>query len=672
MVNQGKNRLSSSQSPYLQQHANNPVDWYPWGKEALKKAEQEDKPILLSIGYSACHWCHVMERESFEDQDIAALMNEYFVNIKVDREERPDIDHLYMEAVLAMGVSGGWPLNVFLLPDRRPFYGGTYFPPTTWARLLTSVARTFREKRNDLVDAGNKITQALSVDELERTGPGAGPASRTTLDTAFNRLKEQIDTEKGGTRGAPKFPMPSIWFFLLRYYLLTDNQEALAQTERTLDKMAMGGIFDHLAGGFARYSTDAEWFAPHFEKMLYDNGQLLGLYAEAYSLTNRNLYKETVHKIFSWTNNEMTNEDGAFFAALDADSQGEEGKYYVWRAEELEQLLKDDFPLAAMYYGVTDNGNWEHGNNILHRKEDDEIFAKRHSLSIDHVERFKDRVAKTLLKERAGRPRPGLDNKIIAGWNGLMVSGLIKAWNALGEEIYLKSALKCAEYLVANLIDQNRLYRVGGRTEEKIEGCLEDYSMVTQAFLDIYEATFDEKWAHHANGLVNTAMEEFYDEKEGMFFYTSVRAENLIARKKEIPDNVIPSSNSQMAIVLLRAGLLFDNDNFRALALSMAERITALAENGPAHSANWLTLISMLTYPMAEVIIVGDEAEDFRKEMAKRFLPNKLLAGTTDSSDLPLLKNRKPVDGKTTVYVCYNQTCQLPVYSVEEALKQIG
>ncbi|MDH5605153.1 MAG: thioredoxin domain-containing protein, partial [Cyclobacteriaceae bacterium] len=399
------NRLAKSSSPYLLQHAKNPVDWYPWGPEALEKAKNEDKPILVSIGYSSCHWCHVMERESFENDSIADIMNKNFVNIKVDREERPDIDQIYMDAVQTMGISGGWPLNVFLTPDQKPFYGGTYFPPQRWVKMIATISKAFVEDRNELNKTATEIANNLSISELVKYGMTKEEklVEKSTLTNAYNLIKSHFDTARGGLNKAPKFPMPTNWLFLLRYYELTRDQTALEQIILTLDQIAYGGIHDHIGGGFARYSTDVKWFAPHFEKMLYDNGQLMSLYAEASVATGKEMYKEILANTFRWLSHEMTSKEGAFFSAIDADSEGEEGKFYVWKKDELQNLLGDDYQLVAQYYNVTESGNWEHQNNILYKTKNDELFALETTISLPLLKNILTASNKKLLIARNTR-----------------------------------------------------------------------------------------------------------------------------------------------------------------------------------------------------------------------------------------------------------------------------
>jgi uncharacterized protein YyaL (SSP411 family) len=673
---QPANRLAQETSPYLLQHAHNPVDWYPWGPEALARAQAEQKPILVSIGYAACHWCHVMERESFENEQIARVMNTYFVCIKVDREERPDVDQIYMDAVQAMGIQGGWPLNVLLTPAAKPFYGGTYFPPTTWVKLLENVATAYAgEHRAELEGSAERFAQVLQTSELEKYGAADKAASAGVNDEEFKLLAYnlglQFDRERGGTSRAPKFPMPSIWRFLLRAYHISGSQSILNQANLTLREMAWGGIYDQVGGGFARYSVDAEWLVPHFEKMLYDNGQLLSLYSEAYQVTREPLYREVVYQTIAWVQRELTNPEGGFYSSLDADSEGVEGKFYVWTHEELQKILGDEEPVAAAYYKCTSLGNWEHSQNILHRQQSNADFAQEHGLEPVVLAQLVRGWQKKLLTARTHRVRPGLDDKVLTGWNALMLSGLIKAYQAFGEDEFLTLALRNAEFLQQNLREGPRLYRTWKNGRATINGFLEDYALVIEAYISIYEATFAERWLREAELLTAYVLENFFDLDEQQFFYTDASAEPLIARKKELFDNVIPGSNSVMATNLWRLGRHLENARYQELATAMLGQVQALAAKEPQHLTKWASLYVALLRPGAEIAISGPELEGFRRELSQHFLPNEILAGTLSTSDLPLLEGRAATD-QTTVYVCRNRACQLPVHTVAEALAQLA
>ncbi|MBL3655573.1 thioredoxin domain-containing protein [Fulvivirga sp. 2943] len=670
---EGANHLIHSTSPYLLQHAYNPVQWYPWGEEALAKAKKEDKPILVSIGYSACHWCHVMEKESFENDSIADLMNKHFVCIKVDREERPDIDQIYMDALQAMGQNGGWPLNVFLTADQKPFYGGTYFPPQGWAQALSQIAKVYETKRNEVEASANELTEAIATSETIKYQLASDHSDITvaSLDSMFRKLSTRFDREKGGFNQPPKFPMPSNWLFLLRYYHLTKDPLALSQIELTLNEIANGGIYDQVGGGFARYSVDANWLIPHFEKMLYDNGQLLSLYSEAYTLTQKRLYKNVVYHTIAWLEREMTNEEGGFYSALDADSEGEEGKFYVWTNEELEVLLNDNAPLIKAYYNASEQGNWEEGKNILHKKLDDSIFAENHKITTEELQRIVNEANEVLLKEREKRERPGLDDKILSGWNALTVKGLVDAYNAFGEERFLNIAIKNADFITEKMMDGDKLYRNYKNGKASIDGYLEDYAFAIDAFAALYQATFDERWLKKAKELTDYTLEHFFDKEENLFFYTDNSSQKLIARKKEIFDNVIPSSNSQMAINLYVLGTIYDKNEYKNISTAMLSKVKSLLSTDIGYLSNWGCLYTYMATPTAEIAIVGENALAKRSEFVQRYIPNKVMMGASSDSNLPLMEGKTTAAGKTTIYVCYNKTCKLPVHEVKKAFDQL-
>ncbi|MES2731961.1 MAG: thioredoxin domain-containing protein [Bacteroidota bacterium] len=670
------NRLAQETSPYLMQHAHNPVDWFPWGSEALAKAQQEDKPIIVSIGYSACHWCHVMERESFENEQVAEIMNQHFVCIKVDREERPDVDAIYMDAVQAMGINGGWPLNVILTPEAKPFYGGTYFPARQWGNLLLQVAEAYQQQKAQLVESAEKFTQQLALSESQKYGLVSANEqySLEELRSTFAKLASGFDRKLGGMNKAPKFPMPSIYRFMLRYYQLTKDERALNQIKVTLDQIAFGGIYDQVGGGFARYSVDAEWFAPHFEKMLYDNGQLIGLYAEAFSLTKDPLYQEVVYQTIDFVAREMTNAEGGFYSALDADSEGVEGKFYVWTKAELDTLLGADSEWFCDYYHVTEDGNWEHGQNILYRTRREEVFAGFLKESVAEFRLRLQSAHATLMQARAQRIRPGLDDKVLCSWNALMLNGLVDAYRVFGEADFLTMALRNAEFLQTRMRNGAKLWHTYKDGRASLAGYLEDYALVIEAYLNLYQATFDEKWLTEADHLAKYVTRNFYDEQEELFFFTDAEGEALIARKKELFDNVIPASNSVMANNLYFLGLLLDKPQYTELSAKMLDRVKKLVLTNVQYLTNWACLFTYRVAPTVEIAIVGQEYLQFRQAIDESFFPNKVLVGTLEESEssLPLLENRLAQGGKTTVYVCYNKACQLPVSTVAEAWEQVN
>jgi uncharacterized protein len=655
------NRLIHSTSPYLLQHAYNPVDWFEWGADAFAKARKEDKPILVSIGYSSCHWCHVMERESFEMEDIAQIMNEYFVCIKVDREERPDIDQVYMEAVQAMGMNGGWPLNVFLTPDQKPFYGGTYFPPKNWAQMLLQLTKAFQEKRADINSSADDLIKHLNTSDLQRFAkdPDIEKLNRKSLDRMFEILASRFDAKWGGIEKAPKFVMPTIWLFLLRYYFISKNKETLHMVSHTLKRMGMGGLYAQIGGGFSRYSVDGQWFAPHFEKMLYDNAQLLSLYSEAFLATRDEFFKSIVYETTEWLTREMTSGEGGFYSALDADSEGIEGKFYTWTDSELKEVLGQETPVAQDYYQATSDGNWEHGRNILHRKDD--------SRPSDQVKQ----IAAKLLSARTPRIRPSLDDKILTGWNAMIIQGLIDAYKAFADDAFLHFALKTISFIENNLIYQGKVYRAYKSRRSETEGFLEDYAFLIQAYSSLYQVTFNEEWLVKADQWCSYVLKHFFDEAEGYFQFSSKEAEQLITSKKEIFDNVIPSANSVMTRNLFYLGVLLDKVDWKKMATEMTSRLAALTVSEPGHMSNWGILFSEITHGLAEVVIVGDEAEQMRKEFHSYHLPFALTLGTTVKSSLALFHGREPKVGKTIIYVCFNKACQQPVSNVKDAVEQI-
>ncbi|HTJ50357.1 MAG TPA: thioredoxin domain-containing protein [Cyclobacteriaceae bacterium] len=672
-TNSKANRLINSTSPYLLQHAYNPVDWFEWGMEALAKAKQEDKPILVSIGYSSCHWCHVMERECFEKEAIAQIMNELFVCIKVDREERPDVDQIYMDSVQAMGINGGWPLNVFLTPDQRPFYGGTYFPPSNWVQILKSIHQAYTSRRSEVEESAESLAHHLSQSDTQRFKQKAADEDlNLSLENIYKKLEGRFDRTWGGLDKAPKFVMPSIWLWLLRYHHITKNKAALHQVLLTLRKVAMGGIYDQVGGGFARYSVDGEWFAPHFEKMLYDNAQLLSLYAEAFALTKDEEFRIVINETFEWLQREMTHASGGFYSALDADSEGVEGKFYIWNNADLKSLLGKDADLLINYYSCTDTGNWEHGHNILFRTQYEDEFLKTNSLKKDEWNEVLSNAKKILLQERAKRIRPGLDDKIITSWNALMICGLVDCYKALGDEKFLEAALKNMHFIKKELLVENRLLRSYKDKPSSIKAFLDDYAYVILANVKLYQVTFDEQWLELASALTEKTIQYFFDQEDGYFHFTANDSEKLIASKKEIFDNVIPSSNSVMAIALFHLGTLTENEEWIKMSTSMVDSLSHLIKAEPNYTTNWAIAFTEIKKGMAEVAFVGEKVGMLKKEFHKHFQPFALTMGTEEKSSLPLLKDKYAIDNKSTVFVCFDKACKAPVHKIEDAILQLN
>jgi len=611
------NKLIDSQSPYLLQHANNPVDWYPWGEEALARAKKENKPILVSIGYSACHWCHVMAHESFEDEETAALMNSHFVCIKIDREERPDLDNIYMDAIQIMGLQGGWPLNVFLMPNQKPFYGGTYFPNKNWKALLLNIAKAFRANYEELLESAEGFGNSIATKETSKYGLQVQQEAMSSdyLSQAVEQLLKNFDLNWGGMKQSPKFPMPAIWSFLLDFSLLKKDAGIKDQVLFTLKKIGMGGIYDHIGGGFSRYSVDEKWFAPHFEKMLYDNAQLLGLFSRAYQITGDSFFEEKISETVRWLNQEMLQEEGGFYASLDADSEGIEGKYYTWTKSELEDLLGDDSAWFTELYNIKDGGNWEEGRNILFQTSSYEDICHQFHLETNTVKSRLDNIKSKLQLRRKERIRPGLDDKIICGWNGLMLSGLSQAFLATGNSKILQLALNNGEFLLSKMTKDGQLFRTYKRGKAYTPAFLEDYAAVIQAFIQLYQITFDIKWISEAKKLCDYCLTYFFDKEDGYFYYNNPEAERLIANKKELFDNVIPASNSMMARNLHQLGVFYYDPTYWKLAKDMLGPIKKLIKTGIGFLANWANLYLELLVPTAEVAIVGTKARNLALDL---------------------------------------------------------
>jgi len=677
------NRLISESSPYLLQHAHNPVDWYAWNEEVWEKAKKEDKLVLISVGYSACHWCHVMEHESFEDARVAQVMNDHFVCIKVDREQRPDIDQIYMTAVQLMTGSGGWPLNCFTLPDGRPIYGGTYFPKENWVKVLHTLANFYKTDKEKVFQYAEELTTAVQQHELLPSFSEPPQFTPDILKECIENWAKRFDVTEGGPMKAPKFPLPNNYQFLLRQCYFTSNSYLLKHVYLTFEKIAYGGIYDHIGGGFARYSTDSDWKVPHFEKMLYDNAQLVSLYAEAYQCSKNPLYRNIVYETLEFIHREMTSPEGAFYSALDADSEGKEGKYYVWTAEELKAILEEEMKLFAAYFNVNEIGYWEEENYILLRKQSDDEIARRFGLSVPEVQSKISSFKKKLLEVRENRIKPGLDNKILTSWNALMIKGYTDAYRVFGEEKFLNEALRAADYILTNLSRKdgglwhmvltgktNPQSAVVTAEEKSVNGFLEDYSLAIQAFISLYQVTFNEMWLNKAKALVDYTIGHFHDSSSGMFYFTSDQDPLLIARKMEIQDNVMPSSNSTMALSLFYLGKYFDSREYLSLSEKMLKQVqNEIPKYGSAYS-NWAMLMQFFLNPFYEIAVVGKNVDEKRKALSGHYIPNAIFAGSVSHSSLPLLENRL-VEGKTYIYVCENKVCKLPAENTSEALEQI-
>ncbi|OIQ37799.1 MAG: thioredoxin domain-containing protein [Crocinitomix sp. MedPE-SWsnd] len=661
------NSLIDESSPYLLQHAHNPVNWMPWGDEAFEKAKKEDKLVLVSIGYSSCHWCHVMEHESFENEAVAEIMNKNFVCIKVDREERPDVDQVYMTAVQLMTNQGGWPLNCFTLSDGRPVFGGTYFSKNKWIDVLDKLQQSYVNDKSKVIEYADNLTQGIQTSELITVKEEAKAFKTEKLDELVSKWTASFDNMKGGPNRAPKFPLPNNYDFLMQYAYQTNNVEVMNHVDLTLQKMAFGGIYDQVGGGFARYSTDEAWRVPHFEKMLYDNAQLVSLYSHAYQRTKNPLYKEIVYQTLEWVDREMTTKYGSFYSALDADSEGEEGKYYVWTKEELKSTLKDDYDFVKEYYNINSYGLWE-GNYILTRDKADSLFYE--SMGKEEFRAKVDKINLKLLLKRAKRERPGLDDKSLTAWNAMMTVGYLDAYQAFGDETFFKQAMDNKDWLEKNQIEKDfKLLHTFKNGKSKIDGFLDDYSSVIEMYIKLYEVTFDEAYLDQATGLTEYTIKHFEDEQSGMFFFTSDESSDLVARKMELSDNVIPASNSIMAKNLMKLGVLLDNADYTSKSKQMLANVyDEMHTYGSAYS-NWGLLCLSLSESYYEVAITGDGYSDLLNQMNKMYLPNKIVMGGNEPSKLPLLEGK--FVGETTIFVCVDKACQMPVNNISDAIKQM-
>lgn len=685
------NKLIHETSPYLLQHAHNPVNWYPWGEEAFNKAIAEDKPVLVSIGYAACHWCHVMERESFESPDVAKLMNEHFVNIKVDREERPDVDHIYMDAVQAISGSGGWPLNVFLTPDRRPFYGGTYYPPqraynrSSWTELLGAIADAWKNKRDELLQQAGNLTEHLSASNSFGLAGGTmnGPEG---LDDAFSNLMKNADTQWGGFGRAPKFPQTFTINFLLQYAYRAGKQQnavdseaignpqqlALQQAMLSLDKMINGGIYDQVGGGFARYSTDTEWLVPHFEKMLYDNALLVSTLASAYQLTGKELYKQVIAETLGFIERELMDSSGGFFSALDADSEGEEGRFYVWTKAEISRILGSESEIFCDYFGVSEGGNWNEGGhrgrNILWVQRPLTDFADANALDQKALSDIIESGKQKLLQARAGRVRPQLDDKVLLSWNALMNLAYSHAYAATGDDHYLQVAERNMRFLLTSFRD-GHMFHTWKNGAAKHPAFLDDYAFLIAALIELAQVSGRFDWLNTAAQLTTEVLQAFSDGQQVFFYFTSNAQTDIPVRKKEIYDGATPSGNAMMAENLLKLSVLLDKAEWRQRSEKMVEMMGDVPVKYPTSFGVWLSVLQQLIFGFSEVAITGPDAQQNFREILKLYIPNRLMMASVESSrDFPLLAG-KGLDGENHIYLCKNYSCRKPVSTVAEFVK---
>ena len=669
------NALIEETSPYLLQHAHNPVNWEAWHPEVLERAQKENKPLLISIGYAACHWCHVMEEECFEDEEVAKMMNENFINIKIDREERPDVDQIYMDAIQMMTGNGGWPLNIIALPDGRPFWGATYLPKENWIKSLEQLTKLYKEDPDKIIGYATDLERGIQAINLVENKADLDTYSLESLRGAVENWSTYFDTYLGGYKHAPKFMMPNNLDFLLHYATSQENNEVLEYVNTTLTRMAYGGVFDHVGGGFSRYSVDTKWHVPHFEKMLYDNGQLISLYAKAYAVTKNPLYKQIVEETISFVQEELSDESGGYYSSLDADSldqngELEEGAFYVWTEENLKELLGSDFTMFKDYYNINTYGEWE-DNYVLIRDKSNQEISEKYQISVLELKQKMSTSLSVLKEEREKRSKPRLDDKILTSWNGLMLKGLVDAYRYLQNDDYLNTALKTAGFIEKEMLrSSGGLYRNHKNGESNINGFLEDYASTIEAFIGLYEVTFDQKWLNHAKELTDYTLKHFNDEASGMLFFTSEEDDSLIRRTLQTNDDVISASNSIMANNLLKLHKVFSKEGYGERAHQMLKNIQDNFDKNGQSFANWMHLVLYENLNFYEIAVVGNDYQKLGETILSNYIPNSIVVGSEKEGDIELLKSRYN-EGETLVYVCIEGTCKLPVTSAEEVLKQL-
>ncbi len=660
------NALIHENSPYLLQHAHNPVNWQPWGEEALSRAKKENKLIFISIGYAACHWCHVMERESFEDAGLAGILNAHFICIKVDREERPDIDQAYMSAIQLMTGSGGWPLSCFATPDAKPFYGGTYYPPDQFREIVNQLQELWTREPQKIDDSAKNLYEGIVNSDLIREKN----EHETSVDPSdlFHKLSRDFDSAEGGMKRVPKFPMPGIYLFLLHYYDYSGDEPALSHVRLTVDKIIRGGIYDQLAGGISRYSTDQKWHVPHFEKMLYDNARFISLLSALYSLRPDEDYRKSLYECTGFLEKEMAGDDGGFYASIDADSGGEEGQFYTWTAAEIDEAAGDHVELIREYWDIIPGGNWESGKNVLRVRKDPEELAGQFSMSAGNVRKVIAEVTARLKSVRDRRDKPAIDTKILTSWNALVVKAFADAWQATGDRHFLDSAIRTGRFIRDNLINED--HSVRRSLKGRIPGFLDDYAFTADAFLALYEAGFEEEWLAMVEKLLEKILEDFYNIQTGMFYFASATTADSVVRQSEVADHVLPSSNAVLASLLLRASKHFDDDVFRRIARQMINNVMPYVQKSPAFFPEWAGLLLQMKREPAEIVITGPDCLEIRQKFTQKYLPGVLFAGAREKSEYPLFRDRF-VPGSTRIYVCHDGSCRLPVSTVKEALNQL-
>lgn len=671
------NDLIHETSPYLLQHAYNPVDWKAWNEQSLQLAQKQNKLIVISIGYSACHWCHVMEEESFENDSVAKLMNENFINIKVDREERPDVDQIYINAVTLMTGSAGWPLNVITLPDGRPVFGGTYFTKKQWTKILLDMSNLYQSDPEKVIAYADQLTDGIERSNLITYNKEQTEFKKSNIQSYVKKIKENLDFENGGQKGAPKFPMPVVLEFLLRYSYQFEDQSIQDYVENTLTKMANGGLYDQIGGGFSRYSVDERWHVPHFEKMLYDNAQLVSIYSKAYQLTNNELFKTIVEETLHFAERELLDPNGAFYSSLDADSENaegelEEGVFYSWTKKELKEALKEDYELFKAYYNINDNGKWEANKYILYRTLSNDAVSKSYGISEDSLKAKLTNWKRSLVVKRSERKRPRTDDKILTSWNALMVHAYIDAYRAIENKEYLQSAEQIAQFILDNQIKPDGgLYHSHKKGKSTIEGFSEDYAHTISALIDLYQVTLNDQWLNSANRLMTYCIDHFQDTSTRMFYFNSDLDNTLITRKIEVLDNVLPSSNSILAKSLFHLNHYYYDKTYKELSKQMIKNMINDIENAPSAYTNWLSLYMNYSNPYFEIVVSGPDVFNKVNELHKTYLPNTLMAGSKEKNNLPILNN-KFNEAETYIYVCVEGSCKLPVKETAFALKQLS
>ncbi len=663
-----KNELSKSSSPYLLQHKNNPVHWQEWNEETLQLAKDQNKCVLISVGYSACHWCHVMAHECFEDEEVAALMNEHFINIKIDREERPDIDQIYMDAAQILTGRGGWPLNAFALPDGKPFYAGTYFPKDNWVKILKNIAQAYKEQPETIINTANRLTDGINNVDVFETQDKGSDFSEEELLISYKSWFKQIDFEKGGIHKAPKFPMPVVWESLLEYYAAYKDEQALRAVDKTLDEMLKGGIYDWVSGGFSRYSVDENWFAPHFEKMLYDNAQLVSLYADAYKITQNLNYKKCIEETINFLNSDLKDKNLGYYSALDADSEGEEGLFYTWTVQELKQILNtEEFELASAFFDLKPQGNWENQRNILAQKLPLKTLANKLKISLGQTNVLLEKIKTKLKTIRNKRDKPGLDNKLITAHNAMMVKGFAKAYQALSNETYSELALELMQNLIEHSI--NKDYSVNRLMDKtKPQGFLDDYAFLIEALIYTYEISFEVKYLKTAEHLIQYCLKYFYDDGQQLFYYAQ-KSPELIARKIEFSDNVIPSSNAVMAENLWRLGHLISNENYTEKSKKMLLKVKPLYKKFSLYFARWHKLNIAVLKGQVEVAVTGPNYSKHSKELQKYYWSYCNFCGGLNE-DLPQLQHKINAE-MNQIFICQNKTCSNPLTNTKEAIEAL-